>query len=300
MWTFEDRNDPEGLLAFVVRHMERHGLPWTREVIAQARGAAALDPVVEKIMRLRVEGLHSADRYRDARDPRLEKLLPVERALAHYQVRGDGQMFGDRIEAVDRHPLAMLGMEAEWYVRAGVDRLTPISQGLAQVERGASRVPEADRGALLQAREVFVTEQRWLATFDNEDLEHPMARKRLDYDTIMHGLAGLFDPRIMQTPLESLPLPRAVHGRLVKALAAAPFETDAATVGGLPTRCGHLTALSGFGAATLDLLKIALLASARRWRCRQFDVEEARFGAVAPEASAALEGGLADLAALFG
>ncbi len=303
MWTFEERNDAETLLSFVLRHLERDGPAWMREVLATQGSQApeALEALQERIVELRVKGLHFADRYRPPRDPKLENLLPIERVIGHFGVRPDGQMFGERLELVERHPMAMLGLDRAWFARSGLDRLTPIRGAL----HWASNHPQSPQlPAFKAALEVFRREERWLLTFDNEDLDHPFVRERIDYDTLLHGFEHLFDPALLQTPLLELPMKSAPLKRLQKALTKASWcqDKDPSVLAALPPRGAMVSGLPRIGAATVDTLKIALLRHAQRWRTHLHNADRARPAprTMAPRAGADLKEGLDALAALFG
>lgn len=300
MWSFEGRNAPEALLSFILRHLETDAEPWVREALASGEvGAARMERLIERVAELRVKGLHYADRYRDKDDERLETLLPLERILGHFGVRPDGTMFGERLAALERHPVAMLGLGPAWHARSGLDRLTPIRGALHWAERHPA---SAEVSALEESLRVFRAEERWLRTFDaEEELSHPFVRERLSYDTLVHGLRSTFSVAVMETPLVELPMKAGALKRLVKALSRAPFESDAETLAGLPPRAAQLVALPRLGAPTVELLKVALLVHARRWRARRYRAERARSlsARAAPSVAAELRQGLDALVLLF-
>lgn len=295
MWTFEERNDPDVLMAHVLRRL---GGARVREVLARAQGAAELAPVIEQILALRVEGLHYADRYRDPRDARLEALLPVSRVLAALGVEADGSMVGERLGAFWRHPVGLLLLEPGHLMRLGVDRRSPLRVALARAS--AMEEGEPARVAFEEALERFRVEERWLATFDGEPLDDPLRCRGLDYDAVRAGLAVLFDAGALGWPVEVLALKRGVAGRLLRALQARSDE--APTLAALPSAAPGFKALSGVGGGTVGLLAAALLRHARGWRELRAGLERAPSleAALPAQASADLELGGAALTALFG
>ncbi len=277
---------------------------WAREILARARCAADLAPVIDNLSHLR---LAAAD------DPYLaeplealledaELLPPVGVLLKNLGVEPDATMPGAADERLLRHPLAVLLLPADLAATLPPDitigaALRQLTGAPDPARAGAPEHPVETAWLTYRAERRLIASWRpepgWVSTHLFID----------SWTDLMHAMEHLFDPRAMAAPIDSLRLPTGKPlGRALSALERDDVISDrGAPLSELPATMRELQRTQGIGPTTAADLLFALFRHLATWRLplaglSDADLERAETRAAASEG---LHTALDDLASLF-
>ncbi len=231
-----------------------------------------------------------------------EKLVEIADILAPYHMTNDGVLKGT--EGILQHPVAVLLLDNDFYLKTSFDRLTPIRDGLKWANAQSLEHPGAI--AVLAAWKVYQSEQFWLAAHGFAvGSVVPKVRNMQNYGGpgYLSDVYCLFDERFQCTRIDQLPVAPGSINRFIRSYSEIYQLGAEITVRDLPA-LDHGLQVRGVGSKTASDLIIALLEHGRQWRWEEAGLDYRVYGdlkdSTDTDAAVSLLAGLDELANLFG